>query len=121
MKNKPTQKKSNPKLKLFLFGLLLVFSVVLLFLPADFFDNGPTICISMLLFKKKCLGCGLTRGVQHLIHFDFKTAWEYNKLTFVVLPLLIGMLIYEFIKTLKEFKAMNTKNTLEPPSENSPQ
>jgi len=60
---------------------------VLLALPADFFDEGQSICLSVVLFDRECYGCGMTRGVQHLLHFDFRTAWEYNKLAFIVLPL----------------------------------
>ena len=45
-------------------------------------------------FKKEdnmtqCWGCGLTRGMMHLIHLDFVGAYNYNKLSFLILPLLI--------------------------------
>jgi hypothetical protein len=41
------------------------------------------------------LCCGMTRAVQHLIHLDFETAYHFNKLSFVVFPLLIGMILWE--------------------------
>ena len=56
--------------------VLLIVPLVLLILPADFFDNGQSLCLSQLLLEKECPGCGLTRGLQHLGHFDFQTAWE---------------------------------------------
>lgn len=69
--------------------VLLVIPMVLLFLPADFFDYGKSICPSKRFLKQECPGCGLTRGVMHTIHLEFKKAWGFNKLTFIVLPLLM--------------------------------
>lgn len=68
---------------------LLVAPVVLLVLPANFFDNKPSICLSRVFFDLECLGCGMGRGVMHLIHGDFEGAWQFHKLSFVVLPLLV--------------------------------
>lgn len=71
---------------------LILFTItpaVLLVLPADFFDHGRSICISVLLFDQTCYGCGMTRAIQHLIHGDLFKAWEFNKLSVIVLPLLI--------------------------------
>ena len=61
----------------------------MIILPADYFDKGQSICVSVLLFDKNCYACGMTRAIQHLIHFDFEQAYEFNKLSFLVLPLLI--------------------------------
>jgi hypothetical protein len=58
----------------------------LFLLPIDFFDSGQSVCLSVLLLDIECYGCGMTRALMHLIHFDFATAWSYNKLSFVVLP-----------------------------------
>jgi hypothetical protein len=63
--------------------------IVLLILPADFFDDGPSLCLSVILLNETCFGCGITRAIQHLIHFEFSTAAEYNKLSFIVLPILV--------------------------------
>jgi hypothetical protein len=68
---------------------LLVIPAVLLFLPSDYFDSGESICLSKIILDKECLGCGMTRGVMHTIHFEFKEAWGFNKLTFFLLPILI--------------------------------
>ena len=65
---------------------LLVSPIVLVFLGKDYFDTGKSICFSQLLLEKECLGCGLTRGIMHLLHLDFKAAWEFNKLSFIILP-----------------------------------
>lgn len=71
--------------------------VVLLALPKDFFDTGKSICLSRLLLDAECPGCGITRAMMHIIHFDFHSALLFNKLSFIVLPLLI----YEYIKQIR--------------------
>ncbi len=96
--------KYSTKFKFFGFSLLFLIAILLLVLPASYFDNGQSICISVLLLNKQCYACGMTRAVQHLIHFDFKSAYEYNWLVFIVFPLLSYLLIDEFIKLIKEVK-----------------
>jgi hypothetical protein len=59
-----------------------------LFLPIDYFDGGEPICPSKRFLDIDCPGCGLTRGIMHLLHFDFTGAWEYNALSF---PILIAL------------------------------
>ena len=74
--------------KLYLVILILI-PIVLLILPADFFDTGNSICFSIVFFDNECYACGLTRAIQHLIHLDFSIGYEYNKLSIIVLPVLI--------------------------------
>jgi hypothetical protein len=62
--------------------------IVLWLLPASFFDEGQSLCLSVLLLDKECYGCGITRAIQHFIHFDFQTAWNFNKLVVIVAPIL---------------------------------
>jgi len=88
-----TNKLKNTVKKVFLI-LLLGGPFLLMVFPIDYFDKGESICLSMYLFDLQCLGCGLTRGVMHFLHFDFKGAWEFNKLVFVVLPIAILFWIY---------------------------
>jgi hypothetical protein len=79
---------------------------VLLLLPADFFDTGQSLCISQLLLHKECLGCGITRAVHHFIHLEFQTAWNFNKLVVIVLPILIFIWGDQVYKT---FLSLQTK------------
>jgi|GEM_PF-1949569 hypothetical protein len=62
-------------------------AIVLLLLPADYFNTGQSLCVSVLLFDTSCYGCGMTRAIMHMIHFDFSSAWEFNPLSFIVFPL----------------------------------
>lgn len=82
--------------------LCLAALAFLIYLPADHFDEGDSICLSVVLFDRECYACGMTRGVQHLLHFEFKEAATFNYLSFIVLPLglfMVGSWIY---KTYRE-------------------
>lgn len=110
---------SNPKSKLYLMtkiSILVIFPFILLLLPKTVFNNGNyTICILKLITGEDCMGCGMTRACMHLIHLDFKAAAYFNKISFVVLPILCGLLIAELYKTIKEYRALKKPN--EQPSE----
>jgi hypothetical protein len=69
--------------------LYIIFPIVLWLLPADFFDHGPEICLSQFILHTSCYGCGISRAMMHLLHFDLQAAMAYNKLSLIVLPLLI--------------------------------
>jgi len=69
---------------------------VLWMLPVDFFDSGDSICLSKMLANMECYACGLTRATMHFIHFDFIKAWEYNKLSFIVVPMLFPLWLKSF-------------------------
>lgn len=73
--------------------------VVLIILPIDFFDSGQSICLSRLFFDMECYACGMTRAIMHLMHLDFEGAADFNKISFLVLPLL---LMY-WLKVLLQF------------------
>jgi Protein of unknown function (DUF2752) len=88
-------------LRLFLF---VAIPIVLLILPAEYFDEGQSLCLSVLLFDQECLGCGLTRGCMHLIHFDFGGAWYYNAGSFVAFPILAFLWAKWFLADVKIFR-----------------
>lgn len=91
---------------LYLFGLLAT-PIVLVSLPATYFDYGQTKCLSVIFFHQECYGCGMTRAIQHLIHFDLERTLQLNKLSIVVLAVLIYLWMSELIKTTKKIKHKN--------------
>jgi hypothetical protein len=93
---------TNKRKALGIGGLLAAVGVTLLILPAGYFDEGQAMCISVLLLDMECYGCGMTRAIQHLLHFDFEAAYEFNKLSFIVLPLAVGMTIWELQRLYKK-------------------
>jgi len=88
---------------------MIIIPIILLLLPASFFDTGRSICLSVLLLDMECYACGMTRGIMHLIHLDFHTAWEYNKLSYIVFPILSWVYAKEFLDTLQEYKRQQNK------------
>ncbi len=84
-----TTRRSDKAIWIYLrLGVFILVPIVLLLLPGDQFDEGPPLCLSVLLFQQECYACGMTRAAQHLIHFQFEDAWYYNPLIFAVFPLL---------------------------------
>ena len=89
--------------KLYLLLLILI-PIVLLVLPADFFDTGDSVCLSVVFLEKECYACGMTRAIQHFIHFDFSIGYAYNKLSVIVFPLLILSYFNEIKRIIKVIK-----------------
>ena len=78
--------------------------IVLIALPATYFDNGKSLCISRILFNEECPACGLTRACMHLIHFEFEQAFEYNMMCFITFPVIAAFWAFMFYKELKLFR-----------------
>ncbi|WP_201979060.1 DUF2752 domain-containing protein [Hymenobacter rubidus] len=62
--------------------------LTLLLLPADFLDHTKSICLSRVLLDQECPGCGMGRACMHAIHLQWRTAWGFNHLFVLVLPML---------------------------------
>ena len=82
--------------------------LTLLILPADFFDEGRSICLSVLLLNEQCFACGLTRSVMHLIHFEFAEAWYYNALGFIVFPGVAWQWLQWFLADWKKLRQLRS-------------
>lgn len=87
--------------------VLVSVPIIFLILPADFFDEGESVCFSILFFEQQCYGCGMTRGLLHLLHFNFSTAYEFNKLSLIVFPLLVFIWFGELRRT---YRKLNPKS-----------
>jgi hypothetical protein len=75
-------------------AIWLALPLFLLLMPADFFDYGRAICPSKSFLNLECPGCGLTRAVQHAIHFQFSEAWGFNRGIVFALPALFLIYIH---------------------------
>lgn len=90
--------KNKRKRAYFVVVACLILATVLICLPADYFDHGKSVCLSVTFFDMECYGCGMTRAIHHLIHLDFHAAWGFNRLSFIVLPLFVFMTGFEVRK-----------------------
>lgn len=101
----------NPLIRWSWLIALLIFPIFLWILPANFFDEGTTIlCPSRFLFDIECYGCGITRAVMHMHHFEFGDAAYFNLLSFVVYPGLIfvwGDWVWKNVKALGLVKSFS--------------
>lgn len=80
---------SNSRFFLYIKAAGIVIIPALLFLlPYNYFDQRGPVCIVTLLTKNPCYGCGMTRACMRLIHFRFAEAADFNKLAFIVFPIL---------------------------------
>ena len=91
-------------------SMYFIIPIILLVLPANYFDNGKSICLSMLLLDKECYACGMTRAIMHLIHLDFADAVYFNPISIVVLPLLMYVGIKTFWKDWQRYKNLQGLN-----------
>jgi len=59
-------------------------------------------CLWKTFFGIECSGCGVTSSIIEILKGNFQFAWEINKLTFLVFPLLLFYSIKEiFFKIYK--------------------
>ena len=90
------------------FALVLLFPLLLSFIPMDWLNRQDTICLFKNLTGRECWGCGITRAVISAVQFDFATAFHYNKLIVVVFPLLV----YEWGKIITKSYARCVSGSL---------
>lgn len=80
--------KDNPYFLYLKLAFYVLVPAVLLVLPAGYFDQGESVCLSRVLFDLECYACGMTRASMHLIHLNFTEAYYFNAMSFVVVPVL---------------------------------
>ena len=74
--------------------LYLVFSVLLkLFYGINYLIP----CFWKTFFGFECSGCGVSSSVIEIIKGNFQAAWKLNKITFLILPLLLYYSFKEFV------------------------
>lgn len=93
-------------LALALFMMILI-PITLLALPKTYFDEGTAICLSRVILDIECPACGLTRACMRLIHFDFREAYYFNKMSFIAMPLLSWLWAKYFWRNLKLFRSLS--------------
>jgi hypothetical protein len=57
-----------------------------------------------------CPGCGMTRAVQHAMHFEFAEAWNFNKMIVILLPIFLFTYVRVAIDVYKRVKTRFNRN-----------
>ena len=74
-------------------GALALIGLVLAFLlPAD--GLGVDLCWFYSATGLPCPGCGLTRSVTNIAHFEPAMAWRYNPFGFAAFGLMLSMVFF---------------------------
>ena len=72
--------------------------VVLFLIPGETLQSAPDLCLFRLLLDVECWGCGMTRALRSLLHFDLTAAAAFNWRVFIVAPILA----FYALKTIRE-------------------
>jgi hypothetical protein len=105
-----TETNRYKQLQLF---IVIFAPVVLFFIPVAWLNQQHSICLYKNITGHDCYGCGMTRAVLSVLHFDFGTAFYYNKMVVIVFPLLVYVWGKKIVKLIKELKNSNLKRALE--------
>ena len=79
--------------------VIVVMPILLYFIPMEWLNKQPSICLFKNIFGFDCYGCGITRAIISGVQLNLQSALEYNHMVAIVLPLLT----YIWIKTVISF------------------
>ncbi len=111
------ENKNKSLLETYIFANYLILLIILLLfsylLFTKLFNTGFG-CQYKLIFGSECRSCGLTRGLQSCLSFDFSTANKFNAQSTFVFILIISQIIFRISLALilKNKYFTNPKNTI---------
>jgi hypothetical protein len=65
-------------------------------IPVSVIARGPSLCLYKRIFGVECLGCGMTRAVDALLHADWNAAMHWNRGS----PLALAVLLFLTLSAL---------------------
>ncbi len=74
---------------------LLIFIITLSYYELNKYYQIGIPCLFYKITGLYCPGCGITKLVFSIINFDFKKAFFFNPVVFILLPFLIAYFIYQ--------------------------
>lgn len=66
-------------------------------------------CIINLITGYKCPGCGVSRMCMALMRLDVEAAYNYNKVLFLLLPVLLAVFTYQLYRYVRYDNTKLTK------------
>jgi len=98
-KHLPLEKNKTADVILSKILFIIILGTLFFFIPKKYLGDTFPLCLYRIVFGKKCIGCGTTRAVWSVLHFQFYEAYAYNKMIILTFPLIIGSIIKWIIKT----------------------
>jgi len=80
-------------------SVMMLAPIIMILTPISSIEN-KSFCLYTNLLGFHCPGCGMTRAMFSIMHFQFNIAIRYNKLVILVFPILIYYWMQYFIKIL---------------------
>ena len=99
----------NKKWHYLVLAIMVIIPIVLILLPADYFDEGRATCLSVMVLGKECFACGMTRAAMHLIHLEWDMALYFNAASFIIFPLLAFGYAWYFIQLLRKTELLKSE------------
>ncbi len=79
-------------------GLVSGFIIVVSFFDKTSLGLSP-VCLSIIQNNTECSLCGMTRAFVAISNFDFNSAWNLNRLAFVLYPLFLTNMVFALHRT----------------------
>ena len=98
------------KKKAIIISILLVILILLAVL--DIFEVIGLPCVFHEYLHIWCPGCGSTRMIRSLLHFEFYQAFRYNPLIFILLFPFGGTILVEIVYFIKNRRLFNISNKI---------
>lgn len=80
---------------------LILLPIFLMSRSVAVLETKPSLCLFKMIFGRPCFGCGMMKAAVAALHGDLVTAWHFNRLTVIVLPLAAYCWTKELIKTVR--------------------
>ena len=81
-------------LKVLIINTLIILLLISYYYLNKYFHIGIP-CLFYKITNLKCPGCGITRMLFSIIKLDFKSAFFYNPVVFILLPILAFYIFYQ--------------------------
>jgi hypothetical protein len=81
--------------------VILLMPILLYFIPIEWLNKQPSICLFKNIFGLDCYGCGITRAIISGVQLNLQGALEYNQMIVIVLPLLTYIWIRTVMSLIK--------------------
>ncbi len=76
-------------------AILLAITILCIYFYFDPSDNFFPRCPFLSLTGYQCPGCGSQRAIHALLHGDMATAWHFNAILLVFIPVVAALLVAE--------------------------